>query len=126
MLERMFDLEEMKRQIAEGAVYEMARIDGELAGFASYAPTSNAAEFKLDKLYVHERFRRKGLGKRLLIHVVENLRKAGAASLILAANKKNTGAIAMYERNGFRIRESVVKDIGGGFVMDDYVMERFF
>jgi RimJ/RimL family protein N-acetyltransferase len=44
--------------------------------------------------------------------------------LILSVNKRNTKAITAYKRNGFAIVESVVTDIGGGFVMDDYVMDK--
>jgi ribosomal protein S18 acetylase RimI-like enzyme len=39
-------------------------------------------------------------------------------------NKRNRNAIAAYEKYGFRIVDSVVKDIGGGFVMDDYIMSK--
>ncbi len=39
-------------------------------------------------------------------------------------NKRNAQAIAAYRRNSFVIAESVITDIGGGFVMDDYVMAK--
>jgi hypothetical protein len=39
-------------------------------------------------------------------------------------NKRNTRAIAAYQRNGFVTADSVVTDIGGGFVMDDYIMAK--
>jgi len=39
-------------------------------------------------------------------------------------NKRNVRAIKAYQRNGFEIADSVVTDIGGGFVMDDYVMAK--
>ena len=43
-------------------------------------------------------------------------------ALVLAVNKANAKAISAYTKYGFRIREAIVQDIGGGFVMDDYVM----
>ena len=43
---------------------------------------------------------------------------------MLAVNKNNATAIAAYLKHGFRIADAVVKEIGGGFVMDDYIMER--
>ena len=46
------------------------------------------------------------------------------STLILNVNKNNVQAIRAYEKNGFAIREAVVVDIGGGFVMDDYVMAK--
>jgi len=124
MLNWMFDPDELRRQILNGTTYEILNIDGTLAGFVSYAPTSSSGEFKLDKLYVHKRYRGRGFGRRLLEHVIGVVGHVGGNSITLAVNKKNTDAIAMYERNGFRIRESVENDIGNGFVMDDYVMVR--
>jgi hypothetical protein len=32
--------------------------------------------------------------------------------------------VQAYERLGFRIVEALVMDIGGGYVMDDYKMEK--
>ena len=51
-------------------------------------------------------------------------RKLGALRVVLTVNRRNTGSIAFYERRGYVIRESAVFDIGGGYVMDDYVMEK--
>ncbi len=51
-------------------------------------------------------------------------RPRGYTALLLNVNKHNTKAIAAYQKNGFAIRESVCADIGGGFVMDDYVMAK--
>ena len=44
--------------------------------------------------------------------------------LVLNVNKHNVSAQAAYQRRGFAIRGPVVLDIGGGFVMDDFVMAR--
>ncbi len=48
--------------------------------------------------------------------------RGGYRDLVLAVNRGNTKAIAAYLKHGFAVREAVVKDIGGGFVMDDYWM----
>jgi len=66
----------------------------------------------------------RGLGSRLLRHCEREVRAGGAHRLILSVNKRNARAIAAYRRNGFVIADSVVTDIGGGFVMDDYVMAK--
>jgi ribosomal protein S18 acetylase RimI-like enzyme len=79
---------------------------------------------KLDKLYVHPDRQRQGYGGALIEHACERARRLGYGAVILAVNKRNTTAIAAYRKYGFEIREGVVKDIGGGFVMDDYIMER--
>ena len=42
----------------------------------------------------------------------------------LAVNKRNEKAIGSDKKYGFVVREAIVDDIGRGFVMDDYVMEK--
>jgi ribosomal protein S18 acetylase RimI-like enzyme len=39
-------------------------------------------------------------------------------------NRNNAQAIAAYRRNGFDVAREVVVDIGGGFMMDDFVMSK--
>jgi len=39
-------------------------------------------------------------------------------------NKRNEKAIGSYKKYGFVVREAIVDDIGCGFVMDDFVMEK--
>jgi RimJ/RimL family protein N-acetyltransferase len=51
-------------------------------------------------------------------------RSLGCHRVSLAVNKRNSRAIAAYRKWGFEIEQAVVKDIGDGFVMDDYIMVR--
>lgn len=122
MLKRMYDLEVLRRELVEGICYLRAVEKGELLGFASYG--SAADEMKLHKLYVHPQHQRRGLGGALLRQVERASRDRGFVTLMLTVNKRNTAAIAAYRKHGFHIRESAIVDIGGGFVMDDYVMAK--
>ena len=124
MLARMYDLEVMRRELELGIAYDRLLVDGTLRGFSSYGPASKADELKLHKLYVHPDYQRLGLGGSLLKRAEQVARKRGFSTIILAVNKKNTRAVAAYRKHGYTIRESVVADIGGGFVMDDYVMAK--
>ena len=60
----------------------------------------------------------------MLKYACRRCRELGFAKVRLNVNKHNTRAIAAYERNGFARVESVKIDIGGGFFMDDYIMEK--
>jgi GNAT superfamily N-acetyltransferase len=96
----------------------------QIAGFASYFMTGTAGEMKLDKLYVHHMHQRCGYGGRLIAHVCAQSRGVGCSHVTLAVNRNNRKAINAYLKHGFTVQTSQVKDIGGGFVMDDYVMVR--
>ena len=92
-----------------------------LAGFAHAALDESGC--KLDKLYVHPDQQRHGIGAALEKTVEDWARRQQAGRVWLQVNRGNTQAIAAYRKYGFRIVESRVFDIGGGFVMDDHVME---
>jgi GNAT superfamily N-acetyltransferase len=123
MLAQRYDPEIIRAELARGDVWwDKLLVDGRMTGFASYFLTDNAGEMKLDKLYVHHDHQRQGCGGMLLDRVLGIARAYGCTTLMLAVNKHNATAIAAYRKYGFRVAESVVKDIGGGFVMDDYIM----
>jgi ribosomal protein S18 acetylase RimI-like enzyme len=81
-------------------------------------------EYKLDKLYIHPDFQRQGVGGALIAHVAAHAKKQGYPCVILAVNKHNEKAIKAYRKHGFTVRESATTDIGRGFIMDDYIMEK--
>lgn len=81
-------------------------------------------EFKLDKLYIHPDVQRKGVGGQLIAHVAARAAKLGYPCVVLAVNKRNEKAINSYMKYGFTVRETIVDDIGRGYVMDDFVMEK--
>jgi ribosomal protein S18 acetylase RimI-like enzyme len=125
MLARGYSRDALRRFLDEaGAGLALAYVEARLAGFAAYQRTAHADEIKLDKLYVHHDYHSRGIGSRLIAHVEAAARAQRRATLVLNVNKNNLGAIAAYQRNGFAVREPVVVDIGGGFVMDDYVMAK--
>jgi GNAT superfamily N-acetyltransferase len=111
--------EELRR---EGLWWSKLMVGEEMGGFASYFLTGTAGEMKIDKLYVHPRHQRRGYGGMMIAHIREVARLRGCSRLTLAVNKRNQSAIAAYLKHGFHIAEAVVKDIGDGFVMDDYIM----
>jgi GNAT superfamily N-acetyltransferase len=125
MLAKMYSLERLREEIGLRSIrYERLLIGEELVGFASHGPTEKPAVFKLHKIYLLPAWQGRGLGSLLLRHCERETCKLGAARLVLTVNKRNFKAIAAYQRNGFAITDSVVMDIGGGFVMDDYVMAK--
>jgi ribosomal protein S18 acetylase RimI-like enzyme len=107
---------------SDGMWWDKLIVAGGMAGFASYFLSGVPGEMKLDKLYVHPRLQRRGYGGMMMARAWEVACSSGCSRLVLAVNKNNRSAIAAYLKHGFRIANAVMKDIGGGFVMDDYIM----
>jgi diamine N-acetyltransferase len=125
MLERIYREEELARELAAGTVYLRLVEEGDgLAGFASYGPPLPGGDCKLHKLYVHPERQRRGHGRRLVEEVAQRAAAGGSRHLVLTVNKRNEQALRAYEKYGFSRRAEVVVEIGGGFVMDDYVMSK--
>jgi ribosomal protein S18 acetylase RimI-like enzyme len=125
MLAHGYSHEALSRFIEEdGAGLALARDGGRLVGFAAYHRIDEPRELKLEKLYVHQDLQRRGVGSRLIATAEDAARAQRCSALILNVNKNNVQAIRAYQKNGFAIRESVIVDIGAGFVMDDYIMAK--
>lgn len=122
MLERMYSPEQIRRELDDGVLWELLLRAGEPVGFISCAHEPAAARVKLNKLYLLTELHGRGLGQQALEHVKRAARQLGASQVYLTVNKGNHRAVRAYQRAGFRVAEAVVTDIGGGFVMDDYVM----
>jgi GNAT superfamily N-acetyltransferase len=125
MLAQRYSPDAIRAQLRGGqAWWDKLEVRGDLCGFASYERGSETRAMKLDKLYVHQLFRGKGYGALLIDHVAEAARRQGMDSLTLQVNKFNHGSVAAYLRTGFAVAKTVKTDIGNGFFMDDYVMEK--
>ena len=127
MLAKMYAVETLREELREkGIGFVRLLADGRFVGFASFGPQPEPGVMKLHKLYLLPEMQGRGLGSRLLQHCEQAAQRLGARRLMIAVNKRNAKAIAVYARNGFIIADSIVADIGGGFVMDDYIMAKDF
>lgn len=123
MLEQRYGHERLYDDLADLHKWlDQAFCDGHRIGFAFSEIYRD--EFKLDKLYIHPDVQRRGVGGQLIGHVAERAKREGYPCVILQVNKRNVKAIASYRKYGFEVREATVDDIGQGYVMDDYVMEK--
>ena len=96
---------------------------GEAIGFLSLHLEADG-RVKLNKLYLLPEFHGKGLARVALERVFELARSLGGRSVWMQVNKRNHRAVAAYRKAGFHVAQEAVFDIGHGFVMDDYLMEK--
>ena len=126
MLEKMYNRGELLKQLMDGHIFLIAEDNENQYGFAGYSIIGHDERiYKLHKLYVLPSAHGKGIGKILINEVFNQVKDAGASALELNVNKHNK-AKDFYLKGGFTVKESVKLDIGGGYFMDDYVMEYKF
>lgn len=128
MLEERYNEALIRDELARDELWwDVLLLDGRMIGYTSYfpaIPTDRAGAMKIDKLYLHPGAHRQGYGGRLIDHVAAFAARCGCTQLTLAVNRHNLTAIAAYRKHGFVIAETSVRKIGGGFLMDDYIMVR--
>lgn len=112
----------MQEQIYNGYNYYLMIYRGEPVGYL--ATRKDADALFLSKIYVLKDYRGKGIAGTAMDFVVSDTKKARLGLIRLTVNKNNTGSIHAYEKMGFQNMGSVVTEIGEGYVMDDFVMEK--
>lgn len=91
-------------------------------GYLSIQPREDG--LFISKFYLLKRYRGEGLGKKMMDFIKQKAKEMKCHRLYLTVNKYNAHAIEFYKKCGFVIEKEAVFDIGNGFVMDDYVMEK--
>jgi ribosomal protein S18 acetylase RimI-like enzyme len=122
MLKKFQSLEVMNRQIKNGSLYFLILDNNLPVGYMGVELLTET--LFLSKFYVIEPARGKVYGKMMITYLEALAKEKDLNTISLTVNKYNTGSIKMYEKVGFVISGSVVKDIGEGFFMDDYQMEK--
>ena len=122
MMELIYGEQSLTKQFDLGHHFLIAEENKKQLAFASYNMLKPGI-YKLQKLYVLPQEQGKGVGKLLMDHVIRNIKEEGATSLLLNVNRHNT-AKQVYEHLGFTVIGEEDIDIGEGYFMNDYIMEK--
>jgi GNAT superfamily N-acetyltransferase len=123
MVSRFQSSTAMAAQLREGYEYFLIERDGRAVGYCAVQRQAAEGCLFLSKLYLLSDARGGGTGRVCMEFIEQLARRRGLKLLWLTVNKGNP-AVKAYERMGFRIAADLVMDIGGGFVMDDFRMEK--
>jgi GNAT superfamily N-acetyltransferase len=125
MLEWMYSMSALASQVYQkGHPFFLAREKDTFLGFASCEPNyQKQPKTKIHKIYVLPTAHGKGAGKALMNHISEFALKHDNPRLTLNVNRLNK-AVQFYEKTGFEIVGQENIDIGNGFLMEDYIMEK--
>ncbi|MCZ4304551.1 GNAT family N-acetyltransferase [Zoogloeaceae bacterium G21618-S1] len=111
-------------QIAGGYAYYLVTHDGREVSYLALLANTDETTLMISKIYVTQAGRGGGFGRKLLDFAEDVCRARQIPTLWLTVNKDNAGSIAWYTRMGFKNAGAIVQDIGAGFVMGDYRMEK--
>lgn len=130
MVENFQSLPAIERDIAEcGYEYwflEVPAVDGgfETAGYTGGCEEPRTGRFFISKIYLLKERRGCGLARRTVEFYDGLCRTRNLGAMYLTVNKHNELGIRAYRGTGFSVVDAVETDIGNGFVMDDFIMER--
>jgi len=110
----------IKKNIQDGYIYQGLFDNDKLVGFTASINEDN--RIFLSKLYILKEYRGLGYSNKL----IENVLKIHSNRTIYLTVNKYNKSFEIYKHLGFKIIDSVCSDIGNGYVMDDYIMEKTF
>lgn len=123
MLDKIYAISALQQQQQNDQHFVLIEEDGVYYGFASYQINYAEGKTKLHKIYVLPQTQGKGIGKLLLGYIEQVVVENKNHSLLLNVNRFNK-AIDFYKRQGFDVIGEENIDIGEGYLMEDYIMEK--
>ncbi len=122
MLDKFQSIDTISSQIDKGIEYFLIMENEAPIGYMALEPKKN--ELFLSKIYILSSMRGKGLGRKAIEFAAKFARKKKLGKITLTVNKGNLSSIKAYERIGFFNKGSIISDIGNGFFMNDYKMDK--
>lgn len=123
MMEWMYGIDSLRRQIAdEGHVYQLAYDGDEAIGYVSVQREGDDV-FHLQKIYVLPSRQGMGCGRQLFNAAIDYVKSVHPepCSVRLNVNRQNN-AVGFYKKMGMDIIAQGDFPIGNGFFMNDYIM----
>jgi RsiW-degrading membrane proteinase PrsW (M82 family)/ribosomal protein S18 acetylase RimI-like enzyme len=122
MLDMMYSETSLQKQMKENHEFIIVNDGTVPVGFASFS-LQEPGVYKLHKIYVMPQSQGKGTGKFVINEILKAIIIKGGKALQLNVNRNNR-AKEFYEKLGFTIIREEDNDIGNGYLMNDYVMEK--
>jgi GNAT superfamily N-acetyltransferase len=122
MLDWMYAPHRLRSEWDRGVRYRLALLEDRPVGYLAWEWESGRDSAFLNKLYLVPELHGRGLGQEMIAWVRCEASNQGAPRLELRVNRQNRKAIRAYEQAGFVVVQTLIADIGAGFVMDDFLM----
>lgn len=110
-------------EVADGA-HGASEPQFRTVGFTGGHDEPETNRFFISKIYLLAEERGRGFASKIIAFYEELCRTRGFDAMYLTVNKHNELGTRAYFGKGFETIESVETDIGCGYIMDDYIMEK--
>lgn len=109
-----------------GPAKDGLRTDGEgrVVGFTGGRVEPGSGRYFISKLYLLKGERGKHFASEAFGFYEGICRERGLSAMYLKVFKQNELALRAYRGKGFQVIGEVESDIGNGFILDDYIMEK--
>lgn len=127
MVEQFQSLDAIRRDMDRNAYeywFVSAADDGRVVGYTGGHVEPETNRFFISKIYLLASERGRHFASAIVRFYEDLCRERGLGAMYLTVNKGNELGIRAYKGNGFSTIDAVETDIGDGFVMDDYIMEK--
>jgi diamine N-acetyltransferase len=122
MLEMMYSESSLQKQMSEGCQFMIVYDDKKPVGFSSIQEIKPTI-FKLHKIYILPSEQGRGTGRFVIDFILRDIKEKGGSALQLQVNRYNK-AKDFYKKLGFTVIEEKDFDIGNGYFMNDFVMQK--
>ena len=122
MLEKYQSPAAIKANVKDGYDWFFLQRSGRDVGYLAVHP--EAERLFLSKIYVDAKERGKGVARDAMEFVVRYAKERKLKAVYLKVLQDNVNSVNSYIQMGFRVADRIVTDFGGGYVVDDFVMER--
>lgn len=130
MVEQFQSLHAIRRDMEKNAYeYWFVCDDGQpaerrIVGYTGGHVEPETNRYFISKIYLYQWARGHHYASKVIAMYDQLCRERGLHAMYLTVNKGNELGIRAYLGKGFKTIKAVQTDIGEGFIMDDYVMER--
>lgn len=121
MLDKFQSAPAIAAQLSDGYEYFLFLSDGTPAGYTGVH--AEDGQLFLSKLYIRADHRGQHISTQAVEFLKDLCRKRGLSRIWLTCNKYNSHTLDVYRHLGFVTFDTREADIGGGFIMDDYLLE---
>ncbi|MDN0069677.1 GNAT family N-acetyltransferase [Collinsella ihumii] len=127
MIEQFQSLSAITRDMAEHAYeywFVRAADDCRIVGYTGGHVEPETNRFFVSKIYLLAPERGKHFASAVISFYEDLCHERGLDAMYLTVNKGNELGIRAYTAKGFSTIDAVETDIGEGYIMDDYIMEK--